>query len=51
MLELAYTDALDDPANVAQRISQFLGGKLSTDAMSAVVDRSLYRNREAHLGK
>jgi hypothetical protein len=51
MLELAYTDALDDPANVAQRISQFLGGKLSTDAMSAVVDRSLYRNREEQLGK
>lgn len=51
MLELAYTDALDDPANVAQRISQFLGGKLSTEAMSAVVDRSLYRNREEQLGK
>ena len=51
MLELAYTDALDDPANVAQRINQFLGGKLSTEAMSAVVDRSLYRNRGEQLGK
>jgi hypothetical protein len=51
MLELAYTEALDEPEKTAERINQFLGGKLSTRAMSMVVDRRLYRNREAQLGK
>jgi len=50
MLELAYTKALDDPENAAEQINQFLGGKLSTKAMSAVVDRRLYRNRKEQLG-
>ena len=51
MLELAYTEALDDPENVAEQINRFLGGKLSTKAMSTVVDRRLYRNRKEQLGR
>jgi hypothetical protein len=51
MLELAYTEALDDPENAAEQINRFLGGKLSTKAMSTVVDRRLYRNRKEQLGK
>ena len=51
MLELAYTEALDDPGNAAEQINRFLGGKLSTKAMSTVVDRRLYRNRKEQLGK
>jgi hypothetical protein len=51
MLELAYTEVLDDPETTAERISQFLGGNLNTRAMSAVVDRRLYRNRKDELDK
>jgi len=51
MLELAYTEALDYPENAAEQINRFLGGKLSTKAMSTVVDRRLYRNRKEQLGK
>ena len=51
MLELTYTEVLDDPSNAADRINQFLGGNLGTEAMSTVVDRRLYRNRKDQLGK
>ena len=51
MVELTYTEVLDDPETTAERISQFLGGNLNTRAMSAVVDRRLYRNRKDELDK
>ena len=38
-------DAVSRPAAVAESINQFLGGQLDTDAMTAVVDPELYRNR------
>lgn len=51
MLELAYTEALQDPRDAAEKINRFLGGKLDVAAMSAVVDPSLYRNRERELDR
>ncbi len=51
MIELGYTEALDDPKNSAERINRFLGRKLNTSAMAAVVDRRLYRNRKEKLHK
>lgn len=51
MLELAYTETVDDPGNAAERINRFLGEKLNTRAMSAVVDRRLYRNRNEQFGE
>jgi len=53
LLELHYASVLDDPANAALSIKQFVGdlhrswpaGELDTAAMAAVVDRSLHRNR------
>ncbi len=50
MLELGYTQSLDDPQSAAERINRFLDGKLNTKAMAAVVDRRLYRNRKGQLG-
>lgn len=49
MLELAYTDAVKDPHNAAAQLNRFLGGKLDTGAMVAVVDPRLYRNRRNNL--
>ncbi|MDH3511390.1 MAG: sulfotransferase [Gammaproteobacteria bacterium] len=51
MLELAYTEVLDDPENAAGRINRFLGGNLNIQAMAAVVDRRLYRNRKEQFGQ
>ena len=45
MLEVHYTDILARPLEGAQRINGFLGGTLDTEAMAAVVDPDLYRNR------
>jgi len=49
LLEARYRDALDQPRQFARRINDFLGGKLDPDAMAAVVDAQLYRNRKAEL--
>lgn len=45
MLEVHYTDVINDPVSVATRVNGFLGGNLNEEAMATVVDPSLYRNR------
>jgi hypothetical protein len=45
MIELAYSDTLSDPESAAERINQFVGGKLDQKEMAATVDKGLYRNR------
>ncbi len=45
VLELRYTEVVEDPRAQAERISSFLDGQLEVDAMIGVVDRQLYRNR------
>ena len=45
VLYVDHREALEDPARAAQAINEFLGGRLDTDAMTATVDRQLYRNR------
>lgn len=42
-----YNDVLKNAAPNIDRINQFLGGDLDTAAMTAVVDRSLYRQRKS----
>jgi hypothetical protein len=41
-----YADMLANPLPEIGRINDFLGGKLDTQAMAAVVDPNLYRNRQ-----
>ncbi len=48
-LELDYRRVLDEPAAEATRIRDFLGRDLDVEAMAAVVDRQLYRNRAERL--
>ena len=45
-LDVKYADVLADPQTAARRIRAFLGGRLDVDAMIAVVDDQLYRNRQ-----
>jgi hypothetical protein len=45
LLEVAHADAIRDPAAVARRVDAFLGGGLDVDAMAAVVDPALHRQR------
>ncbi len=45
MLDVTYNDVLRDPQPAVAKINAFLGGDLDTQAMLAVVDPSLYRNR------
>jgi hypothetical protein len=40
-----YNEMLSDPAPIVREIDAFLGGHLDQQAMCAVVDPSLYRNR------
>lgn len=49
MIEARYTDALAEPQAFVDRIDRFLGRNLDTDAMAAVVDAQLYRNRKPEL--
>lgn len=49
-LEVPYAEAVADPRRQAERMNEFLGGGLDVDAMAAVVDPSLYRNRAEELG-
>lgn len=44
-LEVSYNELLAAPQPVTMRVNRFLGGKLDVEAMSQVVDRSLYRQR------
>lgn len=45
VLYLNYPDVLGDPAGEARRLSEFFQGRLNVEAMTAVVDPNLYRNR------
>ena len=47
VLYVGYRDALENPRREAERMNEFLGGGLDVDAMTAVVDPSLYRNRKS----
>jgi hypothetical protein len=44
-LALNYNDLVADPRPLVERLDEFLGGGLDRDAMCAVVDPSLWRNR------
>jgi len=44
-IEVEYTAVLARPLEEARRLDRFLGGGLDVDAMAAVVDLQLYRNR------
>lgn len=49
-LFIGHRDAIQDPAGqdpagVADRVNAFLGGDLDEEAMAAIVDGSLYRQR------
>jgi len=47
VLRVDYRNALEHPRDEAERINDFLGGGLNVDQMSAVGDKSLYRNRSS----
>ncbi len=44
-LQVQYNDVLKNPRPAIEALNEFLGGDMDTDAMMAVVDPSLYRNR------
>lgn len=46
VIEADYNEILADARPHIERINEFLGGDLNTDAMVAVVDRALYRQRK-----
>jgi len=43
---VSYNEVMKDPRPHAERINDFLGGTLRVDAMTAVADRSLYRQKQ-----
>lgn len=45
-IDVDYNQAIQDPRSTAKAINQFLGGELDEQAMAAVVDPSLYRQRK-----
>ena len=45
LIDVNYNQLLADPRSELETINDFLGGGLDVDAMRAVVDPSLYRNR------
>jgi len=45
VLYVDYRDVVDQPRRQADRINEFLGGGLDTEAMAAAVSPSLYRHR------
>lgn len=49
MIEVHFTQALQAPETFVAEVSAFLGGNLDTDAMRAVIDPDLYRNRKPDL--
>ena len=46
MLYVDYNEAIKEPGPLVQRVNEFLGGGLDTQAMLGVVDPSLYRQRK-----
>lgn len=49
VLYVDYTGVLEEPRSEAERIREFVGMPLDLEAMAAVADRSLYRNRKQDL--
>jgi len=45
LIEIHYSETVDNPAASAHKVNAFLGGALDTSAMLAAVDKSLYRNK------
>ncbi len=45
VLYISHRDMINDAVTQAQKISEFLGGGMDTEAMAATVDPTLYRNR------
>lgn len=45
VLYVQYSDVVADPEGAARSVNEFLGGGLDVSAMTAAVDRNLYRNR------
>jgi len=45
MLEVWYNEMLKEPGPIIEKIDAFVGGGLDREAMGAVVDPTLYRNR------
>ena len=45
LIEIHYGATIEDPAETARRVNEFLGGRLDEAAMRRAVDASLYRNR------
>ena len=45
MIEVQYKATVEDPAETARRVNEFLGGRLDEAAMRQAVDEALYRNR------
>jgi len=45
LLDVSYNALVTDAAPVAVAVDQFLGGGLDVDAMTGIVDPTLYRNR------
>ena len=49
MIEMPFTRALEAPQSFVTDVNDFLGGGLDVEAMMAIVDPELYRNRKARL--
>jgi hypothetical protein len=46
LIDVDYNRVLSEPRTESERVNEFLGGILDVDAMTHVVDKSLYRNRK-----
>ncbi len=49
MIDVNHRQAINDPMAVATQVNDFLGGGYDVEAMAAVVDKKLYRNRAKDL--
>jgi len=46
VLSVSYNNLIERPEGQAERVKEFLGGKVSVEKMARTVDLSLYRNRK-----
>lgn len=46
IVEIRYDEAIRDPASVARKVNEFLGGRYDVQRMVEAVDEKLYRNRK-----
>ena len=46
LIEIRYDETVKDPASVAHKVNEFLGGKYDERKMAEAVDPNLYRNRK-----